>query len=233
MPRCSPTKAEKAERDALAELSVKRCSTCKKLLHFSDFGRKADMIFGLQSRCKGCIAAADAADPLKAQRCKEWAAKNPEKRDAIVRRSYLKHEAARKARWHKWAAKNRDSLRIKRRESIKRRYQEQPWLRLGSRVRSAIRGYSLRNGVIREAGAFRFLDYSVDELSRHIERQFLRGMSWENMSEWHIDHIIPLSHFKIERVGDEEFRKAWALPNLRPLWALDNISKNNRRLHLL
>lgn len=63
---------------------------------------------------------------------------------------------------------------------------------------------------------------------RHIEARFVDGMSWENYGEWHIDHVTPLSWFQYKSVTDEGFSAAWALNNLQPLWAEDNLSKNNR-----
>lgn len=77
------------------------------------------------------------------------------------------------------------------------------------------------------------LGYSLDDLKLHLERQFLPGMSWENRGEWHIDHIVPVSQFEFTSSEDPEFKAAWALSNLRPLWAKDNLRKNNRRESLL
>lgn len=78
-----------------------------------------------------------------------------------------------------------------------------------------------------------FVDYTLEELMAHLERQFLPGMTWENKGEWHIDHIIPRSSFEYESPDDPEFKQAWALTNLRPLWAIDNIRKNAAREFLL
>jgi ribosomal protein L37AE/L43A len=78
-----------------------------------------------------------------------------------------------------------------------------------------------------------FVDYSLDDLIRHIERQFLPGMSWKNMRLWHIDHIIPLSSFGYSSPDSLEFKAGWALSNLRPLWARDNVKKSAKRTHLL
>lgn len=75
--------------------------------------------------------------------------------------------------------------------------------------------------------------FSVFDLAIHLERQFLPGMSWDNRSLWHIDHIVPLASFKFTSVGDPEFRAAWALTNLRPLWKAENLAKNDQRLFLL
>lgn len=77
------------------------------------------------------------------------------------------------------------------------------------------------------------LGYTVEELRAHLEAQFVKGMSWGNASEWHIDHIRPLSSFDIREIGDDEFRACWALSNLRPLFATDNIKKSNKITVLL
>jgi 5-methylcytosine-specific restriction endonuclease McrA len=53
-------------------------------------------------------------------------------------------------------------------------------------------------------------------------------MSMSNTSDWHIDHIVPLSRIPYVDEDDPLFRRAWALSNLAPLWKEDNISKGNR-----
>ncbi|OAM77705.1 hypothetical protein A3840_08725 [Devosia elaeis] len=75
--------------------------------------------------------------------------------------------------------------------------------------------------------------YGVSELRAHLERQFLPGMTWDNKSEWHIDHIVPQSSFNYTSTDDPDFRACWALTNLRPLWARDNVRKQAKRTHLL
>lgn len=75
--------------------------------------------------------------------------------------------------------------------------------------------------------------YTLEELMTHLERQFTKGMTWENRGKWHIDHIRPLSSFQFTSSDDPGFREAWALNNLRPLWASDNIRKSDKRLFLL
>lgn len=75
--------------------------------------------------------------------------------------------------------------------------------------------------------------YSVDELQRHLERQFLKGMTWSNMGDWHIDHILPVAGFCFTKPTDADFKACWAITNLRPLWATENIKKSAKRTHLL
>ena len=51
-------------------------------------------------------------------------------------------------------------------------------------------------------------------------------MTWNNRSEWHIDHIIPLSSAKTE----EELYKLFHYTNLQPLWAKDNLIKGKKTI---
>lgn len=81
------------------------------------------------------------------------------------------------------------------------------------------------------------LGYTREDVRHHLERQFSANMSWRNYAGgrgrkrsrvWHIDHIVAKSRF-----GCDEIKEAFALTNLRPLWAKDNFSKAARRIHLL
>lgn len=67
--------------------------------------------------------------------------------------------------------------------------------------------------------------YAWQELKAHIEAQFQPGMTWENHGEWHLDHIRPRASFNYTTPEDPEFQQCWAMENLQPLWALDNIRK--------
>jgi 5-methylcytosine-specific restriction endonuclease McrA len=70
--------------------------------------------------------------------------------------------------------------------------------------------------------------YTLKELCECLEKQFRKGMSWVNYGEWHIDHVIPISKFQFESFEDVGFKKAWALNNLQPLWADDNMKKGDK-----
>jgi ribosomal protein S27E len=81
---------------------------------------------------------------------------------------------------------------------------------------------------------FDILGYTFEDLVKHIESQFEPWMTWENngiynpgKKTWQIDHIIPDSYFKYESIYDEDFSKSWALGNLRPLEAFENIIKGD------
>lgn len=79
----------------------------------------------------------------------------------------------------------------------------------------------------------RLVGYDLKELMVHLERQFLKGMSWSNMGEWHVDHILPRSMFSYDDENCDEFKACWSITNLRPLWAGENQKKHGRRTHLI
>lgn len=74
--------------------------------------------------------------------------------------------------------------------------------------------------------------YTLKELMNNLESKFINDMSWDNYGRkkggWSIDHIIPISSFNFESYNDDEFKKCWALENLRPLDHIENIRKSNK-----
>lgn len=70
--------------------------------------------------------------------------------------------------------------------------------------------------------------YTLNSLIKHFKKLFRPGMTWENYGEWHIDHIIPISIFNFTRPEHRDFKRCWALKNLQPLWAKENLEKHNK-----
>ncbi len=71
---------------------------------------------------------------------------------------------------------------------------------------------------------------TFQEIKKHLEKNFLPGMSWKNMGRngWHIDHIISVKFFKFTSTDDVEFKYCWSIENLQPLWEKDNIRKGDK-----
>lgn len=129
-----------------------------------------------------------------------------------------------------WVEDNRDLVRERQRATM-RRWRVTPKHRLEHNISRSV-NLSLRGGK-GGASCFKLLGFTVEQLVRHLELQFSPGMSWDNYGEWHVDHRVPLASFRYETSNDDEFRQAWALTNLQPLWAKQNISKGARRLLLI
>lgn len=88
-------------------------------------------------------------------------------------------------------------------------------------------GKSLKSGTKAGRRWESLVGYTIDDLMRHLENQFSPGMTWDNYGKWEIDHIIPLSAHNFATPEDMDFKKAWDLGNLRPLWSPDNRSKGS------
>jgi len=69
--------------------------------------------------------------------------------------------------------------------------------------------------------------FSAIDLKEHLEKQFVDGMTWDafERGEIHIDHRVPISVFNFTKPEHADFKKAWALDNLQPMWAKDNLEK--------
>jgi hypothetical protein len=95
-----------------------------------------------------------------------------------------------------------------------------PSIRL--RAATAARVWAALNG--RSDGRlFSRLGYSIEDLVEHLESKFQDGMTWENYGKWHVDHKKPCVLF--DQSDPIQFTACWALDNLQPLWAQDNIKK--------
>ena len=99
-----------------------------------------------------------------------------------------------------------------------------PLNKLKSSVRNRVYlGLSAKN-VYKKEKTQMYLGCSFEFYKNYLEKNFKKGMSWENRSKWHIDHIIPLSSATTE----EELIKLFHYTNTQPLWAKDNLSKGAR-----
>tara|TARA_R110000787_G_scaffold26847_2_gene74865 strand:- start:679 stop:1008 length:330 start_codon:yes stop_codon:yes gene_type:complete len=101
-------------------------------------------------------------------------------------------------------------------------------VRLSARFRLGIRG--VISGRNKKSSVWEYLSFTPEELMSQFESQFTErnGLSWDNMGEWHIDHIRPVASFNFDSTEHPDFKKCWALNNLQPLWAVDNMSKGNK-----
>lgn len=105
----------------------------------------------------------------------------------------------------------------------KRNWQNEKSKTPEGRARSFMRKCLLRCLHNKKDSTEAVLGYKRKELVERIESLFIKGMSWSNHGEWHIDHIKPIAAFIAE--GNFDPKQINALSNLQPLWAKDNLSK--------
>jgi hypothetical protein len=151
----------------------------------------------------------------RAKWMREWR-KNPKNKEKI---KISNHK-------HRQNPENKIKIRARNNQLHKEKMKTNPEYALKIRCRTRFYQFVRSKGKI-SFGKYVQIDY--EKLKDHLERLFKDGMSWENRSKWHIDHIRPLSSFKYINpdgsINVEEIKASWAIENLQPLWDKENISK--------
>jgi hypothetical protein len=151
------------------------------------------------------------------QRKQEWVDKNRDKKRSAQNKYYQKNKCA--------ISRNNSIVRKNRRKT-------DDLYALTTRVRSLTSKAFIFHGFEKKSQTCKYIGCEWEFLKKYIEQRFQEGMTWENRSEWHIDHIIPLASAKTET----QLIKLFHYTNLRPLWAEENLKKwkhQNKQLELI
>jgi len=202
--------------------TMKRCPKCEVIkpatLEFFYTGKK--WRDGFKPYCKLC----------QITMAVRWNKANPEKTEQARKNWRFANPTFQRQYAIQWRKDNIERARELDRVKQSRRRQKSLF-RLNCRIRHQI--YKCLSGGKGGKHWETIVGYNLGNLRRHIERQFEKNMNWENMGSWHIDHIIPVASFSFKDEHDPEFKACWALTNLAPRWAIDNLKKGSKRLYLL
>lgn len=215
----------------------KQCTKCKEFKNLDCFYNNNRSKDGKRPECIQCTKDRRDCEKIRQQRRNyqqsekykeyrdEYRAKN-KKREKKRQQDYLSRPDVRKKRKEYFA---REDVK-QRRNEYERKRKENPKWRISSNISRRIsKTLKLQNVSKRKRHWEDLVGYTKEDLLKHLESKFEKGMNWENYgSEWHIDHIKPISSFNITSLECKEFKKCWALNNLQPLWAKDNMRKGNR-----
>ena len=222
---------------------MKRCVRCSKLLKEKDFNASKANSDGLNKTCINCCSKAKLfrksyrSTPEFKKKDKERKSTPEFKKKAAERARLAYHkegstvkeyqktpEFKKKAAERARLAYHKEGSTVK--EYQKNKYKNNPQYRVSINMSSQIR-QSLKDG---KGGAAweKLVGYSLKDLMKHLESLFEDGMTWENYGEWHIDHRKPQSWFKYDSYDSIIFKECWAIENLQPKWASENISKGNK-----
>ena len=181
----------------------KNCNTIKERCLFNNIISKPD---GKVSSCKECLKNKNIKniDILK-QRRKKYYANN----SIIIRQKNSLYSKL-----------NLKKINI----YLKNKKINNPLFKLRCNISSLIAVSIKRQGYTKKSKTFEILGCSYEDFKKHLERQFKKGMTWSNQGEWHLDHIYPVSLAKDEH----EVIKLNHYTNFQPLWAKDNLEKNNK-----
>jgi len=72
--------------------------------------------------------------------------------------------------------------------------------------------------------------YTLNNLIKRLKKTITEGYTWKDFlsGELHIDHIIPMDAFNFTRPEHTDFKRCWALENLRLLPAKENRIKHTK-----
>ena len=229
-------------------METKVCSKCKEEKNVCEFGKLKSSKDGYRYFCKNCrnnIENTYEGDNVL-ERKKKWRINNKEK----IKKHYLEIKQTlldyqkkyrqenldkvneRKKKYYNINKKeilNKNKVYRKNTKNIRNIYESNKKKNntvysLSCGMRSRIWKYTTLMSITKKNKTFEIVGCTPEFLKEHLEAQFINGMSWDNRSEWHIDHIIPLSSAKTE----EELYKLCHYSNLQPLWAGDNLSKGTK-----
>lgn len=227
---------------------MKKCSTCKVSKPVSDFGKDASRKDLLRTYCKACAKAHRSASAESAMRWREanressrlysssyydsnketllekqrqYRERNPDRVKESRRRHYEKNKESILSAAREYCRKNPEKVRDYKRSWSAMAKSKRPEFALAVRYRKRVRMAVLKQSIKPGGKTQSLVGCTWLELKDHLESRFLIGMSWQNFSEWHIDHIIPLASAK----STDELAALCHYSNLQPLWPLDNLKK--------
>lgn len=215
-------------------METKICTKCGKELQAIKefFYRQKGGKFGLRSWCKEC--------------CKQYSIDNCEKLSEYAKQYHIDNREKRlecSKQWHECKPDYTKQYYIDNREERLEYGKQYRQTENGQAAQKrAINKYREKNKLSRNMATMLYqslkgnktgrhwetlVPYMLEELKQHLEGLFQPEMSWDNYGKWHIDHKIPKSKFKFTNPEDKEFQECWALENLQPLWAEENLRKND------
>jgi len=219
---------------------MKICIKCKEKKGLSEFKKRKDAKDGYRGECKTCsnklvyyykksnIEKVKEQNRLYRIKNKEVFKENYIKnKDEVSKKSklyYLKNSEYIRNKSKKYTIDNKDKINVYRNNYNKKRKLIDPLFKLRCNIRSLI-GCSIRiKGYSKKSKTYQILGCTFEDFKVHLEKQFTKGMNWENQGQWHMDHIYPVSLAKDE----EELIKLNHYTNFQPLWAIDNLKKGNK-----
>jgi len=206
---------------------IKTCRCCNCNLPIIDFYKNSSSKDGYHSNCKVCLKNKKQQFYISnknniLQQKKQYYSNNPVLKKNYEKRYYQCNKEYRRQYLNKWHKLNPNYH--------KKTIQRQLAANLRSRIYNALHKQHKHGSVIDNLGC------TINSFKIYLQLKFYRRfknndiMSWNNYgSEWHIDHIKPLSAFDL--TNPDKFKKACHYSNLQPLWKEENLRKSSKWGH--
>jgi len=223
-------------------MDTKRCKRCGEIRALSEFYKDRSRKDGFDPYCKQCIRErADWRNPTQRQTRKEcnrrlYKYSDKYRKNVLSYGKIYREENKEYFEEYRSSEKFKESLCRSNKKRMESGKQHEYFKVRRKEDKSFALTCSLRVRLIRALkdsckmnSTFNLIGCSLEELKKHLENQFVNGMSWDNYggrSGWQIDHIIPCSYFDLTK--EENQYICFNFRNLQPLWAKDNNQKKNK-----
>jgi len=158
------------------------------------------------------------------ERCREYRKQNKEKLSLYLKEWRKRNQEKCRHLKNSWRDRNRDRFRKTSRDYVKNKRNNDAVYKIRCNISTLIQNGIRNRGFSKKTKTSKILGCDYDFFKKYIEDKFKEGMTWENRSEWSLDHIIPVSLAKTE----EELIKLNHYTNFQPLWKIENIKKGNK-----
>jgi len=226
----------------------KQCNRCKEFKTADNFNRYKASKDGLYRICKACRRILTKAyrekyaEQIKKRkqiyyqnnreamykRHKKYVSKNREKCLKYHKDYYHAHANKMNQQRKEWYYNHLEETRERNNEYKKHKRKINISFRLSENMRHLV--YQSLKGKKNGKHWEDIIGYTIDDLKKHLEAQFIDGMTWETYGKdgWHLDHIVPKSVFNFKSYDHIDFKRCWALENLQPLWGEENLRKRDK-----
>ena len=197
---------------------IKTCTQC-------DFIGDSELFVKGRNLCKFCMSLYEKEYRLEN---KDWI----KERDALYRLNNPE-------KIKQWRKDNPDKVREHKRNTERNRKNKDPIFKLRKECSNMVRKMLKTQSSSKEGNSVNsFFPFTIEELKKHLEALFEPWMTWDNHGiyeskiwddnnpttwTWQLDHINPQSDYPYSKMGSENFNIIWALSNLRPYSAKQNI----------
>jgi len=189
-------------------MSTKKCCKCELEKPLEDFYKREN---GYKSNCKKCTSVYG----------KKYYSLNKERHNQQMSKHYLNNVEKYVLRHKIYREKSKDKINNIAKNYLKKRRKEDILFKLKHNLRVRIKEFMKSKNMKSTNRTFEFVGCTPETLRKHLENNFMEGMSWENYGKWEIDHKIPLS---MATSIDELYKLNYYL-NLQPMWENENIKK--------
>jgi hypothetical protein len=225
-------------------MELKTCKRCNLEKLILDYHLKKGVKSGLTARCKACVAEVKKIKKLEnPEREKTWSLNSRIRNAAAIKKRHKEWREKNKAYVHEkmknwyylnreysikkaceWSKNNKEKRNIRNKKRAKERRKEDSLYKLKSNLRARIYFILKFNRLNKEESSRNILGASYLTVKKHLEKQFKKGMTWDNYGEWHVDHVIPFKTAKTE----DDIMNLCHYTNLQPMWGKENMSKGGK-----